>query len=112
MAPTPKDIIDELNKAITIPQKFSKELINLFNEKRNNIYLEIGELLKFKTARKPIEINNIILKIIDEIIYEINKKNSFDININSIFNKYGRINIIMDSYSNLEKEPKIIILSY
>ena len=112
MDPTPKEVIDELNKTITNPQDYSKELIKSYKETYNNIYLEIGELLKFKTARKPIEINNIILKIIDEIIYEINKKNSFDININSIFNKYGRINIIMDSYSNLEKEPKIIILSY
>ena len=68
MAPNPKEIIDELNKAITNPQKYSNELINLFNEKRNKIYLEIRELLKFKTARKPIEINNMVLKIIDEII--------------------------------------------
>ena len=71
MAPTLKDIIDELNKAITNHQKYSKELINLFNEKRNNIYLEIGELLKCKTARKLIEINNMVLKMIDEIISEI-----------------------------------------
>ncbi len=109
MDPTPKEVIDELNKTITNPQDYSKELIKSYKETYNNIYLEIGELIKFKTARKPIEINNIVLKIADEIISEMNKKNSYNININSIIQKYGRINIIMDSSGNFEKKPKKII---
>ena len=103
MDPTPKEVIDELNKAITNPQDYSKELIKSYKETHNNKYLEIGELIKFKTARKPIEINNIVLKIADEIISEMNKKNSYNININSIIQKYGRINIIMDSSGNFLK---------
>ena len=109
MDPTPKEVIDELNKAITNPQDYSKELIKSYKETHNNKYLEIGELIKFKTARKPIKINNIVLKIAEEIISEMNKKKSYNININSIIQKYGRINIIMDSSGDFEKNPKSII---
>ena len=43
MDPTPKEVIDELNKAITNPQDYSKELIKSYKETHNNKYLEIGE---------------------------------------------------------------------